>query len=77
MRRLRAEARATTSAMAAFAGVKSRKTIEKWEKGISTPNLDHILSICVAMDLCPSKLIAFYRSRRCHAEKPDFSLMRR
>ncbi len=48
LRRMRLIAGRTTIQMAEYAKVKTRKTYENWEKGISTPNINQFFAMASA-----------------------------
>ncbi len=45
LRAMRLKTGKTTTEMAQFAGVKTRKTYENWEKGISSPNVNQFIAM--------------------------------
>lgn len=57
IREMRKQARITTSEMASYVGIKSRKTYESWEKGNSQPNINQVIAICIACNVSPANFI--------------------
>ena len=54
----------TTSMMAEFMGVKSRKTIENWEAENSEPSINQFLKYCHVCKEEPEKLIDYAINKR-------------
>ena len=65
LRRMRILAGITTTAMAKFASVKSRKTIENWESDIGSPDINQYLNMCEA---CGYKSRPFVNATRLHPQ---------
>tara|TARA_R110000868_G_scaffold189537_2_gene432545 strand:- start:3311 stop:3532 length:222 start_codon:yes stop_codon:yes gene_type:complete len=57
IRDIRKEAKKTTVRMAEFAGVKTRKTYENWEKDIGTPSINQFISMLIGCGKDPVKYI--------------------
>ena len=55
IRVIRKEAKKTTVKMAEFAGVKTRKTYENWEKDIGTPSINQFISMLIGCGKDPTK----------------------
>jgi len=62
LRAMRTVSGLTTMQMAAAAGVKTRKTYENWEKGISCPNVNQFMKMASHCGLKPSELIANFEN---------------
>ena len=63
LRRMRLKAGKTTIDMAEFAGVKTRKTYENWEKNVGTPNINQFIAMAKSCNYDPSKLVALHLKR--------------
>lgn len=58
LRKIRIEAGLTTSVVAAEVGVKSRKTIENWERDFCEPTINQFLKYCHACSTHPDEVVA-------------------
>lgn len=63
LRIMRLRAGKTTVQMAEFAGVKTRKTYENWEKNVGAPSMNQYLSMSMACGFKPAELIKMYVER--------------
>lgn len=63
LRIMRLRAGKTTVQMAEFAGVKTRKTYENWEKNVGSPSMNQFLSMSMACGFKPAELIKMYIER--------------
>ena len=52
---IRVQAKITTSIMAEYLGLKSRKTIENWESETSEPSINKYILFCKFADVHPGK----------------------
>ncbi len=57
LRAMRLRSGKTTSQMAQYAKVKTRKTYENWEKGMSSPNVNQFLAMAEACGYDVVKLL--------------------
>ncbi len=64
LRRMRLRAGKTTLEMAQYAGVKTRKTYENWEKGISAPNINQFLDMASSCGYDAKKIIGLAKKRK-------------
>lgn len=58
LKRMRISAKITTSIAAEYMGIRSRKTIENWESGASSPSMNQLILLCMYYDFDASKVIA-------------------
>lgn len=63
LKKMRIHADVTTSVAAEYMGIKSRKTIENWESGQSSPKISQFLILCRYYDLDASKITALCLER--------------
>lgn len=63
LRRMRIRAEKTTSQMAQFAGVKTRKTYENWEKSNSSPDVNQFIDMAKGCGYDPARLIQLFAER--------------
>ncbi|BDX05985.1 helix-turn-helix transcriptional regulator [Planctobacterium marinum] len=63
LRIMRLRAGKTTVQMAEFAGVKTRKTYENWEKNVGSPSMNQFLAMSMACGFKPAELIKMYIER--------------
>lgn len=63
LRRMRLKAGKTTVQMAEFAGVKTRKTYENWEKNVGSPSMNQFIAMAQACGFQPAGLIKMYVER--------------
>lgn len=68
LKMMRIFAKVTTSVAAEYMGIKSRKTIENWESGQSSPSISQFLILCRYYDMNASKIIAqcIERAKKCN-----------
>ena len=64
IRRMRLNAKRTTSDMARFAGVKTRKTYENWERNVGTPSVNQFAAMCEACQVSPADFLASAQRRK-------------
>lgn len=57
LKTIRVKANITTSVMAEFMGIRSRKTIENWESGQSTPSINQFILFCRFCDVHPYDVV--------------------
>lgn len=76
LRTLRRFAGVDSGDIAAFAGVKSGKTIENWERGRGKPSVDQFVAISIGLGFDPAKLTGFYLHRTSPNEQPNIQQMR-
>lgn len=57
LKQMRLKAKITTSIAAEYMGIKSRKTIENWESGASSPSINQLLLLCMYYDFDASQVI--------------------
>lgn len=71
LKKMRIHAKITTSVAAEYMGIKSRKTIENWESGQSSPDITQFLILCRYYDLDASKIIAqcMSRAKECKTDE--------
>ncbi|XOV77479.1 MAG: helix-turn-helix domain-containing protein [Aestuariibacter sp.] len=63
LRRMRLKAGKTTVQMAEFAGVKTRKTYENWEKNVGAPSMNQFIAMSQACGYHPSTLVKMFVER--------------
>ncbi len=73
LKNMRLRANKTTSEMAEYAGVKTRKTYENWEKGISTPNVNQFTRMCAGCGYTASDIIKLSEHRKNEDQRLDLS----
>lgn len=73
LRKMRLTAGMTTVQMAEFAGVKTRKTYENWEKNVGAPSMNQYLSMSTACGFKPADLIKMYVDRNDVEQELDLS----
>ena len=71
LRIMRLRAGKTTVQMAEFAGVKTRKTYENWEKNVGSPSMNQFLSMSIACGFNPSELVKMYVDRDSNESEID------
>lgn len=78
LRLMRVIADKTTSEMAIFAGVKTRKTYENWEKEVGQPGMNQWINMVRGCGYQPDLLIQQFVSRQDHgdARSIDYELTR-
>lgn len=78
LRFMRVVADKTTSEMASYAGVKTRKTYENWEKGAGQPGMNQWLSMVRHCGYEPELLIEQFVNRTDHNDPRliDYELTR-
>ena len=64
LRLMRITADKTTSEMAGYAGVKTRKTYENWEKGIGQPGINQWLLMAIHCGYQPDLLVDQFMHRQ-------------
>ena len=64
LRKMRLTAGMTTVQMAEFAGVKTRKTYENWEKDIGAPSMNQFLAMAIGCQFNAMRLVTMYLERR-------------
>ena len=69
LRKMRLEAKKTTSEMARLAGVKSRKTYENWEKNVGRPNINQFLNMAQGCGYNISPVLNWAKSPPVEANK--------
>ena len=74
LRRMRLKAGKTTVQMADFAGVKTRKTYENWEKNVGAPSMNQYIAMASACGFKAAELIKMYVERADMDEEIDLSL---
>lgn len=57
LRKMRLTAGLTTEQMRKIVGVRTRKTIENWEKDVGSPNFDQAITIMLACEVAPAQFI--------------------
>lgn len=64
---MRISAKVTTSIAAEYMGIRSRKTIENWESGASSPNIQQFMLLCRFYDFSVWKVVGqcVDRIQRC------------
>jgi len=73
LRKMRLTAGMTTVQMAEFAGVKTRKTYENWEKNVGAPSMNQYLAMSTACGFKPADLIKMYVDRSDVEQELDLS----
>ena len=63
LRIMRLRAGKTTVQMAEFAGVKTRKTYENWEKNVGSPSMNQFLAMSMSCGFNPAELVKMYIER--------------
>lgn len=63
LRRMRLKAGKTTVQMAEFAGVKTRKTYENWEKNVGSPSMNQFIAMAQECGFQPAALVKMYVER--------------
>lgn len=71
LKRMRIHAKVTTSIAAEYMGIKSRKTIENWESGQSSPNISQLLILCRYYDMDASKIITLCIERAAQGNSAE------
>ncbi len=74
LRSMRLRSGRTTKEMAGFAGVKTRKTYENWEKGISAPNVNQYIAMTEGCGYDFAKLVKLISKRQDEFEIVDMTL---
>lgn len=73
LRKMRLTAGMTTVQMAEFAGVKTRKTYENWEKNVGAPSMNQYLAMATACGFKPADLIKMYVDRNDVEQELDLT----
>ncbi|MBE1298446.1 MAG: helix-turn-helix domain-containing protein [Alteromonadaceae bacterium] len=71
LRRMRTRAEKTTTQMAEFAGVKTRKTYENWEKSNSSPDVNQFIDMAKGCGYDPAQLIQLFTERSNNSTPVD------
>ena len=71
LRIMRLRAGKTTVQMAEFAGVKTRKTYENWEKNVGSPSMNQFLAMSMSCGFNPSELVKMYVDRDSNEAEID------
>ena len=71
LRIMRLRAGKTTVQMAEFAGVKTRKTYENWEKNVGSPSMNQYIAMATSCGFKPAELIKMYVERDTNETEID------